>query len=110
MKTDILLCVTTEPIKVKHICWFCVENKTFGESSITLCELVEETHPHPQVPQDAIIHIFQVYNRKTVRDNNPEGAAILLLKNANLNILNICQPSKSRDYSLAEKSYAPTKT
>ena len=55
--------VNTEdpPLKVKHICYF---TKQDGEK-LKLCEVVEEYHPHPDVPSDILIPCYNIYDRDT---------------------------------------------
>jgi len=99
MHENLLICITTEPVKVRHVCWY-TQIDIFNSNKINLYEVVEEWHPHPQAPKEATIPIYQTYFIKSVFRSNPTGAALSLLEAANENILNIAQPSKSREYAV----------
>jgi hypothetical protein len=77
---NILLNVTSDPVKIKHISWR-VERDTI-HNTITLYEIRECYYPHPQAPDHALIQRLEENNLLQVLLNSPEGASLKILEYA----------------------------
>lgn len=89
MTGNILLCTTGKPVARKHICWNFWEGTENKRPFIVLTEIVENSYPHPEAPEHAVIQ--QIEQEEITRFDLPssKAAGILLLKYAqeNCNIL-----------------------
>jgi hypothetical protein len=54
-----LINVTKEPLKVRHICYF-VRPNYFDSRILDLYEVVVRTYPHPEAPEDAVIDMTDI--------------------------------------------------
>jgi hypothetical protein len=65
------------PIRTKHICYFTADR---GEEGIALCEVIENTYPHPEAPEDAVIPVIDTRVVKIVKRTNYQAAPLILLE------------------------------
>lgn len=77
---NILLNVTGDPIKKKHISWRVERDTT--HNTITLYEIQECHYPHPQAPDQALIQRLEENCLLQVPLNSFEAASLQILEYA----------------------------
>ena len=82
MAENILLNVTTKPVREEVVCYYTRSNGR----NITLLRVVERYYDHPQAPGDALIQKIEIDKVKTVKRHSKEAASLKLLESAQHNI------------------------
>uniref|UniRef100_A0A6M3LHN8 Uncharacterized protein n=1 Tax=viral metagenome TaxID=1070528 RepID=A0A6M3LHN8_9ZZZZ len=81
---NILINITTEPIKYKHISW----NVEIRGREIILYQIVENIYKHPDAPEHATISKIEEEKVLSYNIIDKKAASLFLLKNALDNISN----------------------
>jgi len=66
------------PLKVKHLCYYTTPN--IESDKINLMEVYEAHYPHPEAPDDAIIHLTTTRLVKTLRRSDYDCAHVVLME------------------------------
>jgi hypothetical protein len=77
----IILQNDAKPIKTRHIAFF-TRDDGYGDNEITLYEVVENTYPHPQAPDLAVLSDIEVNRVKTYHKCSIDAAGPFLVKHA----------------------------
>lgn len=70
------------PLSVKHICYYATSSYKDGEKKIHLWEVVDETYPHPDVPENSVINVIKTHLIRTMKADNLNAAPIIILEAA----------------------------
>lgn len=67
------------PKEIKHICWFVNEGHDYGGKRVLILgEVIEETYPHPDAPEDAIVKRLNYRYIKSVSEIDADIEKLIL--------------------------------